>query len=104
MKKEDCAYYDNGYCRKGLPGTKCEIVGCVASMPKPIESTMIHYPSTSPIDYWYQKYLNKKVQLTWQDIKTIVNLADDLVQDDSVTETEEEYYKAILDAFNKTRK
>ena len=46
----------------------------------------------------------KDLALTWQDIKTIVELADDLVQDDSVTETEEEYYKAVLDAFNKTRK
>ncbi len=46
----------------------------------------------------------KDLVLTWQDIKTIVELADDLVQDDSVTETEEEYFKAVLDAFNKTRK
>lgn len=46
----------------------------------------------------------KDLILTWQDIKTIVKLADDLIKDDSVTETEEEYYKAVLDAFNKTRK
>lgn len=72
MKKENCAYYDNGYCRKGLPGTKCEIVGCVASIPKPVESTMIHYPSTSPIDYWYQKYLKEK--LTWQDVAIILTI------------------------------
>lgn len=46
----------------------------------------------------------KDLALTWQDIKTVVKLADDLIQDDSVTETEEEYYKAVLDAFNQTRK
>ena len=50
------------------------------------------------------KRAEKDLVLTWQDIKTIVELADDLVQDDSVTETEEEYFKAVLDAFNKTRK
>ena len=106
MKKEDCAYYDNGYCRKGLPGTKCEIVGCVASMPKPIESTMIHYPSTTPIDYWYQKYLNKKVQLTWQDIKTIVEIADNIANQgiEKWVGYQDEYYKAILEELKKTRK
>ena len=46
----------------------------------------------------------RKRALTWQDIKTILKLADDLIRDDSITETEEEYFKAILDAFNKTRK
>lgn len=46
----------------------------------------------------------KDLILTWQDIKTIIQLADDLIRDDSITETEKEYFKAILDAFNKTRK
>ena len=91
MKKENCTYYAAGYCRKGLPGTRCYPTGCVAMTDKPIESLNIHYPL-------------RPIALTWQDIKTIVELADDLVQDDSVTETEEEYYKAVLDAFNKTRK
>lgn len=34
-KKPDCAYYNGGYCRKGLPGTPCEIIGCVACIPIP---------------------------------------------------------------------
>ena len=52
----------------------------------------------------------KDLALTWQDIKTIVEIADGLVEKDvngqlpDVCETEEGYYKAILDAFNKTRK
>ena len=25
-----CAYYDGGFCLKGLPGTLCELQGCVA--------------------------------------------------------------------------
>lgn len=29
----NCAWFENGYCKKGLPGTKCEINGCVAHMP-----------------------------------------------------------------------
>lgn len=28
--KEDCIYYEDGDCRKGLPGTPCDVVGCVA--------------------------------------------------------------------------
>ena len=28
--KELCIYYDRGFCRKGLPGTQCNVVGCVA--------------------------------------------------------------------------
>lgn len=96
-RKENCSYYAAGYCRKGLPGTKCYPVGCVAMTDKPIESLSIHYPlrPTAP---------------TWQDIKTIVEIADKMVEKDvngklpKVCETEEGYYKAILEQFNKTRK
>lgn len=41
--------------------------------------------------------------LTWQDIKRIVNIADDLLRDDSVLSSEEEYYTAILNAFNQEK-
>lgn len=34
--------------------------------------------------------------LTWQDIKRIVNIADDLLRDDSVLSSEEEYYTEVL--------
>ena len=47
--------------------------------------------------------------LTWQDIKTIVEIADSLVTEDpndhpAWLETEEGYYEAVLEEFNKTRK
>ena len=29
----NCAWFNNGYCKKGLPGTRCEIEGCVAHIP-----------------------------------------------------------------------
>ena len=101
MKKENCTYYDNGYCKKGLPGTTCidpattEKGRCVA-----------YYEGTPPImipSSW-------PAALTWQDIRSIVEIADKLVEKDvngqlpEVCETEEGYYKAILEEFNKTRK
>lgn len=30
MTDDKCAYYQEEYCLKGLPGTKCELEGCVA--------------------------------------------------------------------------
>lgn len=30
MIDEHCVYHYNGYCLKGLPGTPCELRGCVA--------------------------------------------------------------------------
>ena len=34
MIDESCLYYNReGECTKGLPGTPCEIVGCVAHSP-----------------------------------------------------------------------
>lgn len=26
----NCRYYKDGECTKGLPGTRCELLGCVA--------------------------------------------------------------------------
>lgn len=34
MNPQTCRYHDAGSCRKGLPGTKCDIVGCVAFYPE----------------------------------------------------------------------
>ena len=31
--KEDCVWYKNGDCAKGLPGTPCDVVGCVVYTP-----------------------------------------------------------------------
>lgn len=44
MEKTDCFYYDNltGCCKKGLPGTRCEIEGCVAYYPKRVKRNCIH--------------------------------------------------------------
>lgn len=30
MTEKNCGYHHEGYCLKGLPGTPCEVVGCVA--------------------------------------------------------------------------
>ena len=30
MTDENCGYHHEGYCLKGLPGTPCEVAGCVA--------------------------------------------------------------------------
>lgn len=51
----------------------------------------------------------KDLILTWKDIKIIVEIADKMVSEDpnehpDWLETEEGYYNAILDAFNKIRK
>ena len=46
-------------------------------------------------------------ELTWQDMKLIVNIADDLVREftepHSVIVSEEDYYKAVLLAYRKTK-
>lgn len=34
MTEPTCTYHRNGDCLKGLPGTKCERIGCVAYYPK----------------------------------------------------------------------
>ena len=34
MRKDDCIYNDGEFCKKGLPGTPCHLVGCVAFYPK----------------------------------------------------------------------
>ena len=33
MTDENCGYHHEGYCLKGLPGTPCEVAGCVAHTP-----------------------------------------------------------------------
>ena len=45
-------------------------------------------------------------KLTWQDIKRIVNIADELLDDPKVrmaiqNHSEEEYYQKVLDEYNK---
>jgi len=40
-------------------------------------------------------------RMTWQDIRRIVQIADELITDASTTLTEEEYYTRILEIWNK---
>ena len=37
MIQRNCKYNDGAFCNKGLPGTQCDIYGCVAYMPKDSE-------------------------------------------------------------------
>ena len=50
----------------------------------------------------------KAEELTWQDMKLIVNIADDLVgefrESHGIIVSEEDYYKAVLLAYRKTKK
>lgn len=82
--RHDCAYYDGGFCSKGLPGTLCEIKGCVAFYPKG----------------------KAKPELTWRDIKTIVALADRMLtgnteEDAKRFPNEEAYYEKVLEEWRK---
>lgn len=33
-KDIECIWYKDGECKKGLPGTKCDVIGCVARISK----------------------------------------------------------------------
>lgn len=37
MEDKRCTYYHEGFCTKGLLGTKCELEGCVAHITKPMK-------------------------------------------------------------------
>lgn len=82
--------------------------------PEGIESGISPFPNTHILERkgfvrGYER-AEKDLILTWQDIRSIVEIADKLVEKDvngqlpEVCETEEGYYKAILEEFNKTRK
>lgn len=45
--KEDCEWYRNGDCGKGLSGTPCDIVGCVVYRPN--YKSWLNAPDTSGI-------------------------------------------------------
>ena len=52
-----------------------------------------------------------KQELTWEDIKRIVNIADELLPDpryrddlDASLQSEESYYTEVLKRFNQTKK
>ena len=70
------------------------------------------------IDYWYKKYMAlketeriPKPELTWEDIKTIVETADMMVSEVNRSSqeliqkypTEKAYYTEVLNRFNKSK-
>lgn len=62
----------------------------------------------NPIDYWYQKYLKEK--LTWEDIKTIERLINEVSSEyldvffvEGKRVTDEVYYSEILRRFNEQK-
>lgn len=46
--KEDCIYYKDGDCQKGLLGTPCDVVGCAAMIPADVN--IFTTPDTRPYD------------------------------------------------------
>lgn len=63
------------------------------------------------INYWYQKYLNKKPELTWQDMKDIIyaegSIYDEFDHDpEKIFEaypTEEAFYSEVLKRYQRTK-
>lgn len=56
--------------------------------------------------YWGYKDAQKDLALTWEDIRRIVKIADDLLDDPKTrvafnNHNEEYYYKRVLDEYNK---
>lgn len=65
----------------------------------------------NPIDYWYKKYIAlkeceriPKPELTWEDVKAIVNIADSMLTHTAWDEIdypdERKYYEEVLRRFN----
>ena len=65
----------------------------------------------NPIDYWYKKYIAlkecemiPKPELTWEDMKAIVNIADSMLTNTAWDEIdypdERKYYDEVLRRFN----
>lgn len=66
----------------------------------------------NPINYLYQKYLNKKPKLTWYDMKDIIaaegSIYDEFNHDsEKILEaypTEEAFYSEVLERYNRRHK
>ena len=56
----------------------------------------------NPIDYWYQKYLKARQELTWEDMMTIDVLLQD-ISDEKCTVGLKEFYKEVLRRFNEAK-
>ena len=70
----------------------------------------------NPIDYWYKKYIAlkeceriPKPELTWEDVKKIVRIADHLMYSaEALVDTEnrigiQPYYEEVLRRFNEAK-
>lgn len=55
---------------------------------------------SNPIDYWYQKYLKEK--LTWEDIRKIVVISEDVFEEGNNL-MEKQYYEEVLKRFQNTK-
>jgi hypothetical protein len=74
-------------------------------------NNLVIYPETmvgilrSAAERGYEQ-AEKDLAFTWQDIKTIVEIADNIANQgiEKWVGYQDEYYKAILEEFNKTRK
>ena len=56
----------------------------------------------NPIDYWYQKYLKARQELTWEDMMTIDVFLHN-VSDERCTTSTIDYYKEVLRRFNEAK-
>ena len=81
-------------------GCRASYVSDVKAGRRPMTPRLAHRISqafpTYSVDYFMGAQPKTPTDLTWQDIKRIVNIADDLLRDDSVLSSEEEYYTEVL--------
>lgn len=68
----------------------------------------------NPIDYWYKKYIElkeceriPKPELTWEDVKAIVSIADSMLTHTAWDEIdypdERKYYEEVLRRYNELK-
>ena len=81
-------------------GCRASYVSDVKAGRRPMTPRLAHRISqafpTYSVDYFMGEQPKTPTDLTWQDIKRIVNIADDLLRDDSILSSEEEYYTEVL--------
>ena len=81
-------------------GCRASYVSDVKAGRRPMTPRLAHRISqafpTYSVDYFMGEQPKTPTDLTWRDIKQIVNIADDLLRDGSVLSSEEEYYTEVL--------
>ena len=85
-------------------GCRASYVSDVKAGRRPMTPRLAHRISqafpTYSVDYFMGEQSNPPTDLTWQDIKRIVNIADDLLEANPHPASEEEYYTRVLEEFN----